>query len=134
MKSAKVYWRDCGIRHTLAGMPTLEQVLGHPICVASWEGYCIEQILNRLPKGATASHYSTHAGSEVDLVIGQADGRILAVEINRTLSPKVTTGLVESMETLGSRRRFIVIPKGDAYLLSKSVTAAGLHALLKMPI
>ena len=53
VKSAKVYWRDSGILHALAGLPTLEHVLGHPLCGASWEGYCIEQILNRLPKGAT---------------------------------------------------------------------------------
>jgi hypothetical protein len=133
VKSAKVYWRDSGILHALAGLPTLEQVLGHPLCGASWEGYCVEQILNRLPKGATASHYRTHAGAEVDLVIEQADGRILAVEIKRTLSPKVTPGLVESMETLGSSRGFIVIPEGEAYPLSKSVTATGLRNFLENP-
>jgi predicted AAA+ superfamily ATPase len=134
VKSAKVYWRDSGILHTLAGLQTLEQVLGHPLCGASWEGYCIEQILNRLPTGATASHYRTHAGAEVDLVIEHADGRTLAVEIKRTLSPKVTPGLVESMETLGSSRGFIVIPEGDAYPLSKAVTAAGLQTFLESPI
>ncbi len=134
VKAAKVYWRDSGILHALAGLPTLEQVLGHPLCGASWEGYCIEQILNRLPKGATASHYRTHAGAEVDLVIELADGQILAVEIKRTLSPKVTPGLVESMATLGSSRGFIVIPEGDAYPLSKSVTATGLRKFLESPI
>lgn len=131
VKAAKVYWRDSGILHALAGLPTLEHVLGHPICGASWEGYCIEQILNRLPKGATASHYRTHAGAEVDLVIEQADGRIHAVEIKRTLSPKLTPGLVESMETLGAHQGFIVIPEGEAYPLSKSVSAVGLLTFLE---
>lgn len=131
VKSAKVYWRDSGILHALAGLPTLEHVLGHPICGASWEGYCIEQILNRLPKGATATHYRTHAGAEVDLVIEQSDGKITAVEIKRTLSPKVTPGLIESMETLGAARGFIVIPKGEPYPLSKTVTAIGLADYLQ---
>jgi predicted AAA+ superfamily ATPase len=131
VKSAKVYWRDSGILHTLAGLPSLEQVLGHPLCGASWEGYCIEQIINRLPKGAIASHYRTHAGAEVDLAVEQPDGGILAVEIKRTLSPKVTPGLVESMETLGSKRGFIVIPEGDPYPISKSVTATGLRPFLE---
>ena len=88
MKSAKVYWRDSGILHALAGRRDLEQVLGHPLCGASWEGYCIEQILGLLPKGAVASHYRTQAGAEVDLVIERADGEVLAVEIKRTLPPK----------------------------------------------
>ncbi|MEX2382245.1 MAG: ATP-binding protein [Opitutales bacterium] len=131
VKSAKVYWRDSGILHSLAGLPTLEQVLGHPLCGASWEGYCIEQILNRLPKGATASHYRTHAGAEVDLVIEQPNGKISALEIKRTLSPKVTPGLIESMETLRADRGFIVIPGGGSYPLSKSVTAIGLADYLQ---
>jgi len=131
VKSAKVHWRDSGIVHALAGLPTLEHVLGHPICGASWEGYCIEQILNRLPKGATASHYRTHAGAEVDLVIEQPNGRITTVEIKRTLSPKVTPGLIESMETLHAERGFIVIPGGTAYPLSKTVTAIGLADALE---
>jgi uncharacterized protein len=131
VKSAKVYWRDSGILHALAGLPSLEHVLGHPLCGASWEGYCIEQILNLLPKGVTASHYRTHAGAEVDLVLEQPDGRILAVEIKRTLSPKVTPGLIESMETLGAKKGFIVIPEGEPYPLSKTVTAIGLRPFLE---
>jgi predicted AAA+ superfamily ATPase len=126
VKSAKVYWRDSGLLHALAGLPGPEEVLGHPLCGASWEGYCIEQIINRLPKGAAASHYRTHAGAEVDLAIEQPGG-----EIKRTLSPKVTPGLVESMETLGSKRGVIVIPEGDPYPLSKSVTAIGLRSFLE---
>jgi hypothetical protein len=134
VKSAKVYWRDSGILHALVGLPTLEHVLGHPLCGASWEGYCIEQILNRLPKGAKASHYRTHAGAEVDLVIERADGQITSVEIKRTLSPKVTPGMVESMETLGSSRGFIIIPEGETYPLSKSVTATSLREFLESPL
>ena len=131
VKSPKVYWRDSGILHTLAGLLNLEHVLGHPLCGASWEGYCIEQILGRLPRGAIASHYRTHAGAEVDLVIERADGEILAVEIKRTLSPKLTPGLVESMETLKADRGVIVIPEGESYPLSKTVTATGLRSFLE---
>jgi len=131
VKSAKVYWRDSGILHALAGLQDLEQVLGHPLCGASWEGYCIEQILGLLPKGAVASHYRTHAGAEVDLVIERADGEVLAVEIKRTLSPKVTPGLVESMATLGATRGVILIPEGESYPLSRSVTACGLVRFLE---
>ena len=131
VKSPKVYLRDSGILHALAGLQNLEQTLGHPLCGSSWEGFCIEQIWGILPKGATASHYRTHAGAEVDLVIEKADGEILAVEIKRTLSPKLTPGLVESMETLKADRAVIIMPKGDAYPLSKTVTAMGLMSFLR---
>jgi uncharacterized protein len=131
VKSAKVYWRDSGVLHTLVGLSDLEHVLGHPLCGASWEGYCIEQILGGLPKGCVASHYRTHAGAEVDLVIESPDGKISAVEIKRTLSPKVTPGLLESMETLRAERGTIVIPEGNAYPLSGSVTAMGLIPFLQ---
>ncbi|MEZ5324079.1 MAG: DUF4143 domain-containing protein [Verrucomicrobiales bacterium] len=128
VKAPKVYWRDSGILHTLAGLHNLEQVLGHPISGASWDGYCIEQILGRLPnpKGTNTSHYRTHAGAEVDLVIEKADSEILAAEIKRMLSPKLTPGLVGSMETLTADRGVIVIPEGESYPLSKTVTATGL--------
>ncbi len=131
VKSAKVYWRDSGILHALAGLPSLEAVLGHPLCGASWEGFCIEQILGSLPKGATASHYRTQAGAEVDLVIEMPGGEIVAVEIKRTLSPKLTPGMIESMETLKADRGFIVIPNGESFPLSKTVSAIGLLAFLK---
>ncbi len=131
VKSPKVYWRDSGILHCLAGLPSLEHVLGHPLCGASWEGFCLEQILTRLPKDATASHYRTHAGAEVDLVMERGNGEVLAVEIKRTLSPKLTPGLVESMETLHADRGVIIIPDGEGYPLSKTVSAQSLLSFLK---
>lgn len=131
VKSAKVYWRDSGVLHALAGLSSLEQVLGHPLCGASWEGYCLEQILPRLPRRAEASHYRTQAGAEVDLVIALPDGEIIAVEIKRTLSPKLTPGLLESMATLGATRGVIVIPEGDEFPLSETVSAMGLRAFLE---
>jgi uncharacterized protein len=131
VKSPKVYWRDTGILHSLAGLPSLEHLLGHPLCGASWEGYCLEQILAGLPQNITASHYRTHAGAEVDLVLEMPDNTILAVEIKRTLSPKVTPGLIESMATLKADRAIILIPEGDPYPLSEKVTATGLLPFLK---
>jgi predicted AAA+ superfamily ATPase len=130
VKSPKVYWRDSGILHTLAGLPSLEAVLGHPLCGASWEGFCIEQILAQLPKGATASHYRTQAGAEVDLVIEMPKGEIIAVEIKRTLSPKLTPGLIESMDTIKADKGVMVIPEGKPFPLSKTVKAMGLLPFL----
>lgn len=131
VKSPKVYWRDSGVLHALIGLESIEDVLGHPVCGASWEGYCLEQILTRLPKRVRASHYRTHAGAEVDLVLEMANGECLAIKIKRTLSPKVSPGLKESMATLGAERGLILIPEGGEYPLSNAVSATGLIHFLK---
>lgn len=131
VKSPKCYWRDSGLLHHLAGLRDLEQVLGHPICGHSWEGYCIEQILGQLPRGTRVSHYRTHAGAEVDLVLEQAGGNVHAIEIKRTLSPKLTPAFRESMATLGAIRGTYLMPEGESFPLSENVNATGLLPFLR---
>ncbi len=131
VKSPKLYWRDTGLLHRLAGLHDLEQVLGHPLCGHSWEGYCIEQILGMLPAGTRASHYRTHAGAEVDLVLEHANGEIHAIEIKRTLSPKLTPAFRESMTTLGATKGTYLMPAGEAFPLSDEVNAVGLLPFLQ---
>lgn len=130
VKSPKLYWRDSGLLHGLAGLRSLEQVLGHPLCGHSWEGYCIEQILGLLLPGTRASHYRTQAGAEVDLVLEHADGEIHAIEIKRTLSPKLTPAFRESMITLGATRGTYLTPAGETFPLSEQVTAMSLPGFL----
>ncbi len=130
VKAPKVYWRDSGLLHALAGFQDLERVLGHPLCGHSWEGYCIEQIVTRLPKGATSNHYRTQAGAEIDLVLENPSGETVALEIKRTLSPKLTPGFVESMKTLQATKGYYLIPQGETFPLSESVTAINLPDFL----
>ena len=79
-----------------------------------------------LPKGTTFSHYRTHAGAEVDLVLENPLGETIALEIKRTLSPKLTPGFVESMKTLQAAKGYYIIPQGETFPLSESVTAISL--------
>ena len=129
VKAPKVYWRDSGLAHALAGIRGIEDLLGNPLCGPSWEGYCIEQILNRCGGRCRASFYRTQAGAEVDLVL-ESPQRVVAVEIKRTLSPKVTPAFLESMRTLGATEGVIVMPAGAAYPLADRVRATGLLGFL----
>jgi len=43
VKSPKIFWRDTGLLHGLSGLENIEQLLGHPLCGHSWEGYCLAQ-------------------------------------------------------------------------------------------
>jgi len=130
VKAPKVYWRDSGILHALTGLACMEDILGNPLCGSSWEGFCIEQILTSLPARSMASHYRTHAGAELDLVIESSTGETIAVEIKRTLSPKVTPGMMESLKTTKASRGFIVIPRGEGFPLTPNVTACSLRDFL----
>lgn len=134
VKAPKIYLRDTGILHTLAGLHSMEQVLGHPICGHSWEGYCIEQILSLLPKNYTASYYRTHAGAELDLVIESPQGSVYAIEIKRTLSPKLTPAFRESMKTTGAMRGYYIMPQGEGFSLSKEVEAITLQDFLHLDL
>ena len=80
--------------------------------------------------GTIASHYRTHAGAEVDLVLEHPDGGVQAIEIKRTLSPKLTPAFRESMATLGAARGTYVMPSGATFPLSDQVTATSLAAFL----
>lgn len=131
VKSAKVQWRDSGLLHGLLGLNNMDSLLGHPISGHSWEGYCIEQILGTVANSATVSYYRTHAGAEIDLVVEHADGRIHAIEIKRTLSPKLSPAFIESMKTIGATHGIYIMPQGDSYPLAKDVTAMSLTSSLQ---
>lgn len=132
VKSPKTYIRDSGLLHQLSNLSDYEALLSHPICGHSWEGYCIEQILQRIPKQTQASHYRTRAGAEIDLVLESSDGTSTAIEIKRTLSPKVTPAFLESMKTIGATRGYYIMPKGEHYLLAENIEAISLTDFLKL--
>lgn len=130
VKAPKVYWRDSGLLHSLAGIDDLEHLLGHPLCGHSWEGYCLEQIMAIMPKGINFSHYRTQAGAEIDLVLETAAGEVIAIEIKRTLSPKLSPGFIESSKALQSTRGYFITPSGASYPLSETVTVLSLRDFL----
>ena len=132
VKAPKFFWRDTGILHALTNLKSLEDVLGNPLCGASWEGFCIEQIVTSLPDHAKSFHYRTHAGAELDLIIELPGKDIIAVEIKRSLSPKVTPAMMESFETTGAKHGFIVTPKGEGFPMNKYFTALPISEFISL--
>ena len=53
VKSPKIDVRDSGLLHFLLGMRQVNDLMGHPSTGASWEDFCVEQICNHLPAGAS---------------------------------------------------------------------------------
>ena len=108
VKSPKVYIRDAGLTHALLGIESQEDLLGHPVVGGSWEGFCIENLIAAAPRGTEASFYRTSAGAEIDLVLKLPQGRIWAIEIKRTTSPKVSRGFHTAAEELDATKRILV--------------------------
>lgn len=132
VKSPKVYVRDSGLVHALLGLRTFDDLLGHPVSGASWEGFVLESLLSAAPPSATASFYRTAAGAEMDLVLdlGGRAGR-WAIEIKRGLAPALTKGFHSAREDLAPRKTFVVYSGTERYPLAEGVEAISLVALAR---
>ena len=66
VKAPKVYVRDSGVLHALLGLVRERDILSHPKAGASWEGFAIEEAIERVTagRGLLLGHpYRRRAGS-----------------------------------------------------------------------
>lgn len=129
VKSPRIYVRDSGLLHALLGLETLDDVLSHPVSGASWEGFVIETLISATPEGSQANFYRSSAGAEIDLVLTLPRQRQWAIEIKRSLSPKVERGFHHACEDLNPERRIVVYPGRDAYPLNAQTEVLSLRQL-----
>ncbi len=129
VKSPRVYVRDSGITHALLGIADYNQLSGHPVFGASWEGFVIENLLSGAPARTAASFYRTSAGAEIDLVLKLPGGEIWAVEIKSGLEPKPGKGFYNALEDVKPNRSFVVYAGSDRYPVAKETDAIGLVEL-----
>jgi predicted AAA+ superfamily ATPase len=129
VRSPKIYVRDSGLLHALLGVGDKEGLLGHPVVGASWEGMVIENAIAAAAGGAEPSFYRTSGGAEIDLVLRWPDGGEWAVEVKRTLAPRVERGLRSALEDLKPQRSFIVYPGGERYRMGSETWAIDLAGL-----
>ena len=129
VKSPKVFIRDSGLVHTLLRLDTLDDLLGHPVAGASWEGFVIETLLRAAPERTGASFYRTATGVELDLVLELPGNRRWAVEIKRGLAPKVEPGLRTALADLSPDRAFLVYGGTERYPKGDGLEAIGLTEL-----
>jgi hypothetical protein len=130
VKSPKTYVRDSGLVHALLGIRNSQELAGHPIVGASWEGFAIENILAAAPEQAKASFYRTAAGAEIDLIL-ELGGQYgtWAIEIKRGLTAKPTRGFYQGLADVKPNKVFVVHAGRDRYPLEVGVEAIGLHEL-----
>ena len=127
IKSPKIYVRDSGLLHQLLGLATEKDVLSHPKCGASWEGFVIEQVLATEPHDE-ACFWGTHQGAEIDLMLRRGD-RLFGIECKRADAPRMTPSIRVALEDLGLERVAVVYPGDRRYPLADKVEAVPLSAL-----
>ena len=108
VKSPNVWWRDAGLLHALLEIERFDDLQGHPVLGASWEGYSMEEILRAAPR-AQPTFYRTQSGTELDLVLTQGS-RQMVVEFKRSSAPEPAKGFWQGIGGLGilSSPRFSV--------------------------
>jgi predicted AAA+ superfamily ATPase len=129
VRSPKVYVRDSGLVHALLGLVDKEAVLGHPVAGPSWEGMAVENLLAVTGERAEGSFYRTSSGAEVDLILTWRDGREWAIEVKRSLTPRLERGMRSALADIEPERSFVVYPGEERYKLGPSTDAIGLFEL-----
>ncbi|MDF7826289.1 ATP-binding protein [Pontiellaceae bacterium B12227] len=130
VKAPKIYLSDSGIVHRLLGINSMDDLLFHPACGHSWEGFVLQQIMSMMPFLAEVYHYRTYRGAEIDLLL-KLPGRsqLTAVEIKRSFAPKVQRGFWNAMEDTECDRAFVIYPGDDSWPIAENVNTLPLTQL-----
>lgn len=130
-KSPKLYVRDSGLLHALLGLPDEETLLGHPAVGASWEGFVLENLITAAGPNASAHFYRTNAGAEIDLLLNWPSGECWAIEVKRSLAPKVERGFHAACEDLQPTRKLVIYPGKEPFPLGHEIHAMPLTVLCR---
>jgi predicted AAA+ superfamily ATPase len=111
-KSPKLYVRDTGLLHHLAGLRRPSDLATWPKRGSSFEGLVVEELIalarTRLP-GPEAYFWRTQAGAEVDLLLVEGP-KVLPIEVKlgSSVDRHGLAGLKQCMSDLGLRRGLVV--------------------------
>jgi len=124
-KSPKVYIRDTGLLHFLAGLCRADELATWHRRGASFEGLVIEELVGlatRFLAGPEFFFWRTQAGAEVDLLIVEGQ-RILPVEIKlgAAVDHYALAGLRQCMADLGLSRGWVVTTSEERRRLSSGI-------------
>ena len=132
VRTPKVFVRDSGLVHALLGIRNREELLGHPVVGASWEGLMIENVLSALPMSAQTSFYRTAAGAEIDLVIELDAKNRWAIEVKRSIgNPAPSKGFYVACEDIKATRQIVLYPGRERYKLDPRTEVMPLDELLR---
>ena len=131
VRTPKVYVRDSGLTHALLDLETWEQVLGHPVAGASWEGFAVENLIAVAGDRRTPYFYRTEDGAEIDLLFERGGTVDMVIEIKRSTAPTLSRGFNLARQALKPREGYLVHGGTDSWPMADGVTAIGLRELMQ---
>jgi uncharacterized protein len=131
VRAPKTYIRDSGLTHALLDIETWEDLLGHPVAGASWEGFVIENLIAAAGERRTPYYYRTEDGAEIDLLFERGGKPEIAVEIKRSSAPTLSRGFHGAREALKVKESYLVHSGTETWPESEGVTAIGLVDLMR---
>jgi len=129
VRAPKVYVRDSGILHGLLELESLDNLLGHPVCGTSFEGFCIENLILAAGPRRVPYFYRTHSGAEIDLLLERGGQLEIAIEIKRSSAPSPAKGFAQACDDLAITERYVVYPGNEHFKLRHGAQAIGLLEL-----
>lgn len=129
VKSPKVFVRDSGLVHALLNILDKEALLAHPVVGQSWECFVIENLLDCAASKAQGYFYRSSGGAEIDLLLSWPNGNLWAIEIKRSLSPKLEKGFHAACADLAPTRKFVVYPGTERYRIAQDIEVISLPEL-----
>jgi predicted AAA+ superfamily ATPase len=131
VKSPKVYISDSGLLHSLLGIASRDDLDRHPKVGASFEGFGIHAIVERLrARHEECFFWATHAGAELDLLIVRGRRRF-GFEFKRTVSPTVTHSMRVALEDLKLARLDVIHAGDKSYPLAPRIRAVSLSRIIE---
>lgn len=130
VKSPKVYLADSGLLHSLLDLDTRQDLERHPKVGASFEGFAIAQVVERL--GARADEcffWATVAGAELDLLVVHGRRRV-GFEIKRSTAPQVTRSMQIARRDLGLASLDVVHAGEHTFPLERGIRALAVSRIL----
>ena len=131
VRTPKTYIRDSGIAHALLDLEDWNDVVGHPVAGASWEGFVIENLIAAAGERRVPYYYRTEDGAEVDLLF-ERGGRVeMLIEITRSTAPQLSKGFRIARDTLKPRAAWLVHGGTESWPIERGITAVSLRALMQ---
>lgn len=129
VKAPKLFFRDCGLLHSLLRIDSPRDLVRHPKVGASWEGLALDAVVTRLGVEAQSCHFwRTHAGAELDLLVVQGERR-WGFEFKRTTAPRGSRSMHSAMEDLKLQRLDVVHAGEKTFPLRPGIRAVALSRL-----
>jgi predicted AAA+ superfamily ATPase len=129
VKSPKIYIRDTGILHALLDIETQNDLLGHPVYGASWEGFVIENICSTHAEWRPY-FFCSSSGAEIDLILTKGRRRV-AVECKASSAPQVNRSFFNALNDLEIKEAWVLAPVEGSYPLKGKIFVSALDEFLK---